>query len=155
MPNNVQLRAVLEEDLPIFFEHQRDPVAATMAALPSRDRETFMAHWGKIMADETVVLRTILFNGQVVGNVVSFIRDRKREVGYWIGREHWGKGIATKALALFLQEVKMRPLYGVIARHNAGSRRVLEKCGFRFAGEHRDPGEGSNVELDELVLDAV
>lgn len=154
MPINVQLRAVLEEDLPVFFEHQQDPVAAEMAAFPSRQRDAFMAHWAKIMQDDTVVLRTILFDGQVAGNVVSFMRSGKREVGYWIGREYWGKGIATKALAAFLKEVRMRPLYGVIARHNAGSRRVLEKCGFRLVNEARTSGEPGEVEMEELILDS-
>jgi hypothetical protein len=47
MTNAVQLRDVIEADLPSFFEHQLDPDATRMAAFPSRDRERFMAHWGK------------------------------------------------------------------------------------------------------------
>ena len=93
-----------------------------------------MAHWAKIMADESVILKTILFDGQVAGNIVSWETSGEREVGYWIGREYWGKGIATKALLLFLGLVKIRPLYAHVAKHNVASRRVLEKCGFTVTG---------------------
>src|SRR5512139_695928 len=98
MPTTVLLRDVIAGDLPIFFEQQLDPVANQMAAFPARDREAFMAHWTKILADETNILKTILFDGEVAGNIVSWEHPDeggKREVGYWLGREYWGKGIAT------------------------------------------------------------
>jgi RimJ/RimL family protein N-acetyltransferase len=89
------------------------------------------------MKDETVILKTILFEGQVAGNLVSFVLSGEREVGYWLGREFWGKGIATRALSEFLKQVKERPLYAHVARHNIASLRVLEKCGFRLQGRTR------------------
>ena len=101
MTIDVKLREVEQSDLPVFFEQQRDPLANQMAAFPARNRDMFMAHWTKIMQDESILLRTILFEGQVVGNLVSFEISGKREVGYWLGREFWGKGIATQALAEF------------------------------------------------------
>jgi RimJ/RimL family protein N-acetyltransferase len=130
---------VLESDLPIFFEHQRDPLAVEMADFRSRDLEAFMAHWHKIMHDEISLLRTVVFRGEVAGNVESFMRGDVREVGYWLGREYWGKGIATKALSLFLNLEKRRPLYAGVVRHNAGSLRVLEKCG--FVAERQEGGD--------------
>ena len=111
-----------------------------------------MAHWAKILADDTVTIKTILFNGQVAGNIVSFQQSGEREVGYWIGREYWGKGIATRALAMFLELVKQRPIYAHVDKHNIASRRVLEKCGFVVAGEDRlEPGFGGEV-VEELIL---
>src|SRR5689334_20021850 len=98
MTSDVRLRDVIEADLPIFFEHQLDPNATRMAAFPSRDRVAFMAHWTKILGDTTVTTKTILVDGQVAGNVVSFELLNARAVGYWIGREYWGKGVATRAL---------------------------------------------------------
>jgi RimJ/RimL family protein N-acetyltransferase len=138
MPNIVLLRDVIENDLPIFFEQQLDPVANQMAAFPARDREAFMAHWTKILADETNLLKTVLCDGQVAGNIVSWEQPDKgseREVGYWLGREYWGKGIATRALAAFLEQVTARPLYAHVAKHNLASIRVLEKCGFKKMDE--------------------
>jgi len=48
---DVVLRDVTEADLPILFDQQLDPEANRMAAFPARDRDAFMAHWTKIMAD--------------------------------------------------------------------------------------------------------
>jgi len=134
MSIEILLRNVTESDLPILFEQQLDTEATQMAAFPSRDRESFMAHWAKIMADESNILKTILFDGQVAGNIVSWEGSGEWEVGYWIGKEYWGKGIATKALAALLGHVKMRPLFAHVARHNIASQRVLEKCGFKVIG---------------------
>src|SRR5512143_1291682 len=106
MPNTITLRPVTEADLPIFYEQQLDPVATEMAAFPARAREPFMAHWQKIMVDESNILRTVLFDGQIAGNVVSFTYFDRREVGYWIGREYWGRGIATEALRQFLPQIE-------------------------------------------------
>lgn len=129
----VLLRPVAESDIPIFFEQQRDPESSTMAAFPPRERAAHAAHWAKIMADPSTLLRTILFGDSVVGHIVSWNNTDGREVGYWLGREFWGQGIATRALALFLEEEPTRPLVAHVAQHNIGSRRVLEKCGFVVA----------------------
>ena len=152
--SGVRLRDVVEADLPILFEHQRDPDAARMAAFPSRDWEAFLTHWStKILGDATVAKKTILFNGRVAGNIVSFARDGKPLVGYWIGREFWGQGVATSALAQFLETVPGRPLYANVAKHNVGSIRVLEKCGFRISGE-QPPGPGEDG-VEEIVMELV
>lgn len=151
MTNEVLLRDVAESDLPIFYEQQLDPNATAMAAFPARDRESFMTHWVKIMADKSVVLKTILFDNQVSGNIVSWEQDGEREVGYWVGKEFWGKGIATKALAEFLNQVKTRPLVAHVAKHNVASRRVLEKCGFTFLKEDKYYNV-SGQEIEEVIL---
>jgi RimJ/RimL family protein N-acetyltransferase len=135
MTGIVHLRDVTDGDLPTFFEQQRDPEATAMADFPSRGRDAFMAHWAKILADPTVITQTILFDGQVAGNVVSWQQSGERLVGYWLGREFWGKGVATQALAAFLGHVRARPLVAYVAKHNRASIRVLEKCGFTRSGE--------------------
>ena len=152
MANNIQLRDVTETDLPIFYEQQLDPEATQMADFPSRNREAFMAHWAKIMVDESVQVKTILFQGEVAGNIVCFEQLGEREVGYWLGKEYWGKGIATQALEEFLKTIETRPLYAHVAKRNIGSRRVLEKCGFTIAGEDRFFSEIFGRNIDEYVL---
>jgi len=134
MPSEVFLREVKESDLPIFFDQQLDPEATRMAAFPSRDREAFMAHWTKSMADKTASLQTIISNGSVAGNIVCWQQSDERLVGYWLGREYWGKGVATAALSLFLAHVTIRPLVARVAKHNIASVRVLQKCGFTISG---------------------
>ncbi len=111
-----------------------------MVAFTPRDQAAFDAHWAKILADETGLIRTIVLasagsadsaSGEhVAGNIVSWNSDGKRELGYWIDRAYWGRGVATAALSAFLRLERTRPLFAGVARHNAGSLRVLEKCGF-------------------------
>ena len=148
----VLLRNTTEEDLSIFFEHQLDPEATQMAAFPARGRDAFMAHWAKVLADDTVAKQTILFEGQVVGNIGSWEQDGERAVGYWIGKQYWGKGIATRALSAFLGQITERPLYAHVAKHNAGSRRVLEKCGFTIVDEHTVPSVIGDDGIEEFLL---
>ena len=126
----VVLREVVDDDLPIFYEDQADPIAYTMADFKSRDREAFMAHWERIRAAERTWIRTIVADGAVVGHVMCFPRDGVQEIGYWIGRAYWGRGYASAALAQFLPSIPLRPLYAGLANSNEGSRRVLEKTGF-------------------------
>ena len=152
MTSEVRLRAVTEADLPVFFQQQEDPEANAMAAFPARAREAFMVHWTRILADASVATRTILCAGEVAGNVVSFEQDGLRQVGYWIGRRHWGKGVATRALRDFLAQVPTRPLYAHVARHNVASIRVLEKCGFTVCGEDRAASSAGGDEVDELIF---
>jgi RimJ/RimL family protein N-acetyltransferase len=153
---DVRLRAVEDEDIEVFFDHQVDPEAVAMAAFPGRDKDQFSAHWAKIRADGTTVLRTIVADATVAGNIVSWEQDGQRLLGYWVGREHWGRGVATKALALFVGEVSTRPLHAHVAVHNKGSMRVLEKCGFRRdrTEEPLAPAPDDGIEEFAFVLDA-
>ncbi|HEV7670137.1 MAG TPA: GNAT family N-acetyltransferase [Thermoanaerobaculia bacterium] len=124
------LRTVSDQDLSLFFEHQRDPEAARMAAFPSRERDAFFTHWRTNVLRPENLSRTILVDGLPTGYVSSWEQDGRRLVAYWIGRDHWGKGIATEALKAFLELERTRPLHAWVANHNVGSIRVLEKCGF-------------------------
>lgn len=150
--DQVILRDVAEDDLAVFFAQQADPEANRMAAFPARDREAFMAHWGKVLADGSVVKQTILAGGRVAGNVVCFEQAGRRLVGYWLGRAFWGRGIATRALARFLTLVEARPLHALVAAHNTGSIRVLERCGFaRVEEEPEAAGDDGVVELTYVL----
>jgi RimJ/RimL family protein N-acetyltransferase len=145
---DVRLRAVREDDLPIFFEHQNDPEANRMASFDARELAPFMAHWAKILRDGAGMVRTIEFEGQVAGNIVSWEHDGEHDVGYWVGHEYWGKGVATAALSAFLDELHTRPLHAHVATHNLGSIRVLEKCGFERMGDPMRTHDG----VEELLL---
>lgn len=151
IPPTVSLREVRPDDLPVLFEHQRDPEGARMAAFKSRERDAFMAHWAKIMANPACATRVILADGSVAGNIGAWTDGAERLVGYWIGRDFWGRGIASAALVLFLREEATRPLTARVAKHNPASIRVLRKAGFTPAGEETcDLPDGTK--LVELVF---
>jgi RimJ/RimL family protein N-acetyltransferase len=126
----VALRETIDADLDTLFEFQADPEASAMAAFPSRDLPAFLEHQAKIEADPTTITLTIVAGTDVVGSIGSWEVEGERNVGYWIGRDHWGKGYATAALRTFLDIDLHRPIHAHVVDHNVGSRRVLEKCGF-------------------------
>lgn len=148
----VILRDVIESDLPIFFEHQRDELSIQMTGFPPRDKEAFDTHWKKVMANKTNMIQVVLYDGQVVGQMLCFEVEGEKEVGYWLGREFWGKGIATEALKQFLGLITARPLNAHVAKQNIGSRRVLEKCGFVVVGEEKWTPPTGIEEVDEFAL---
>ena len=150
MTLNIQLRDPTEADLPGLYEYQLDPEASRMAAFPSRDWDAFLAHWAKTSRDETVVQRIILADAQVAGSIGKWEKDGLRLIGYVLGRNHWGKGVATRALALFVDLVTTRPLHAFVAKHNAGSIRVLEKNGFTVVREQTSHEHG--MVIDELLM---
>jgi RimJ/RimL family protein N-acetyltransferase len=152
---DVVLRDVTAGDLPIFFDQQLDPTANHMAAFTCADpadRDAFDAHWTKILGDDTITTRTILFGGNVAGHIASFERLGEPEVTYWIGREYWGNGVATRALMAFLGLVRVRPLHARAAKDNVASLRVLERCGFVVAGDDKGFANARGEEVEEFIL---
>jgi len=131
------LRDVVEGDLRVFFEHQRDPEATAMAVHPARGWDAFVSHWRhNVLGEPANEAQAILVDDQVAGYVASWERDGKRLVGYWVGREYWGRGVARAALEEFLRAHELhRPVHAYVALSNARSIRVLERCEFQRVGE--------------------
>ncbi|MFK4426228.1 MULTISPECIES: GNAT family N-acetyltransferase [Bacillus] len=153
--SEVKLRDIIEEDLPIFFEQQLDSTANYMAAFTAKDptdKDSFFDHWKKNIADETITIKTILFNGIVTGHVSNFEQFGEPEVSYWIGKEYWGHGIATLALSEFLEYIKIRPLYARSAKDNLASIRGLEKCGFKIISEDKGFSNARGKDVEEFIL---
>jgi RimJ/RimL family protein N-acetyltransferase len=152
---NVSLRDVQDGDLEVFFAQQQDLEAIYMAAFTVAEpdnRQAFDAKWARIREDETVVIQTILVNDTVAGHVVKFEQEGEPEISYWIGRQFWGHGVATEALRLFLQLVPVRPLYGLTAKDNAASLRVMQKCGFTIIGKSKGFANARGEEIEEYLL---
>ncbi|MEU3617758.1 GNAT family N-acetyltransferase [Streptomyces sp. NPDC006872] len=150
----IDLRRVHDSDLPVFYRQQNDPEALRMAAFTPQDpadRDAFDTHWEKIRAS-SAVLRTILADGDVVGSAAVYGEPGEREVTYWVDRAYWGQGIATAALAALVAEVPERPLFARAAADNAGSLRVLEKCGFRATARAAGYANARGAEIEEIVL---
>jgi RimJ/RimL family protein N-acetyltransferase len=160
MSDDLSLRPVKDSDLCILFEYEQDPEARHMAAFTNADPtnfDAFVAHWTRVRSDDANVSRAIIWEEQVVGHLGSWVEaegdaDPTRELGYWLGKPFWGKGIATRALTLFLRELPMRPLYAHAAKDNLGSIRVLEKCGFIKIGEDMYYAHARGAEIPEVRL---
>lgn len=153
MSKIVELRESIKADLEIFYQQQLDPDAVAMAAFPSRNREQFFKHWlTKVLVNPDAVNRTVLYDGKVAGHIACYRLGDEYDIGYWYGREFWGKGIATEALAQLLNLVTRRPLKAFVSKTNPGSRRVLEKNGFVVVGEESSFSEQMNQQITEYIL---
>ncbi len=153
--NQITLRDVQDSDLPIIFAQHQSEAALYMAAFTPpdpADLDAFSAHWQKIRSDKTVTLQTILVNGVVAGYISQFEMFDEPEIGYWLGEEFWGKGVATEALTQFLLMITIRPLYARTAKDNIASIRVLQKCGFTITGDDKGFAYGRNAEIEEYIL---
>lgn len=151
----VRLRPVEPSDLDPLFEFEKDPIAVRMAAFTPKDptdRAAFDAHWKRLLADPSVLVRAVTADGRVAGMIASFVLEGQREVTYWIDRALWGRGVATAALAEFIRVETTRPLFARAAKDNAGSVRVLAKCGFVIAGEGKWFANARGAEIDEVLL---
>ena len=152
----ITIREVESSDLEIFFEQQLDPEAIMMAAFVSsrdpKDKAVFNAHWDKILHSSQNTNRTIVAEGQVAGHIACYPDGDHLEVTYWLGKEFWGRGLATQALNRMLQLVADRPIFARAAADNIGSIRVLQKCGFKIIGTNKGFANGRGEETEEYIL---
>ena len=148
------LREVRDEDLPLLFEQWADPVAAHMAAFTApdhMDRDAFERRWARLRADETVINKAIVVDGEVAGSIGSWGDPGEREVTYWISPARWGQGLASQALRAFLAIESTRPLYGRVASHNLASAKVLARAGFVEVGTDTGFARGVGAEVVERI----
>lgn len=138
-PERIELRPVQRNDLPVFFAFETDPESSALAGVKPRDHDAFLANWEKISTDDSVVEQAIIADGVLVGRVTCFVRDGNAELGYWIGREFWGRGIAGRAVGMFLDEDARMPLHAHVSAANAASIRLLERHGFERTGQTDEP----------------
>jgi RimJ/RimL family protein N-acetyltransferase len=150
----VALRPTTDADFDALFELESDVAGADMIAFLPRDpgdRDAFSAHWQRITSDDSVMTRVIEADGAFAGYAVSFVIEGERQVGYWIARELWGRGVASAALAALVAEIPERPLWGSTASDNLGSQRVLQHVGFVFDRMERSHAPRRGTEIDENV----
>lgn len=142
MEEMIILRDVQEDDLPVFMRQHRDREAYFMAALdftevPADDAQ-FMARWQKYVQNPGTVAKTILAGDEIAGYIYRYGEDDEKYVCVWLGKDFWGRQIATQALRLFIEHCcPIKALNAVTAKDNVASRRVLEKCGFGLVLEYK------------------
>ncbi|MEU6813296.1 GNAT family N-acetyltransferase [Streptomyces sp. NPDC046860] len=141
-PEDVRLRGVTEDDLEVFLAFEHDPEAVRRSRFTPRPREAFLRHWRtRILPDPDCLVRTVVVDGEVAGNVVSWTQDDgRRFTGYWLGRPYWRRGVGSRALGLFLAEEPVRPLYADPFAGNIASVALLEKHGFTRVGAPDEDG---------------
>ena len=100
--------------------------------------EDNLAEYKKKDANNFVL--AIEIDGEVCGTVwfSHIVKGHKAELGYWLGRAHWGGGVMTEAVKLAtnhaFREFKLKRIHAHVFSFNPASKRVLEKAGFEQEG---------------------
>jgi RimJ/RimL family protein N-acetyltransferase len=152
---SVTLRPAAVADIDFFYRLQQDPVAVWMAAFTSSelgDWAAFERRWQRVLTEPGVTVFLVLDDVLPIGQVLAFGLPDQPEVGYWIEREHWGRGYAGEALRLLLDRVAARPVTARVAQDNVASLAVLRRNGFTITGEDRGPAAGRGQLVREYVL---
>ncbi|MBI5505390.1 MAG: GNAT family N-acetyltransferase [Deltaproteobacteria bacterium] len=88
-------------------------------------------------------------------DVISYNAPRLGEIGYWLGEDFWGRGIASKAVPLVcaqgFEKLALARLRAVVRDSNAASLRVLEKSGFALASKLRRSDRRPRSAVVEMV----
>ncbi len=164
----LSLRDVEPADLPTLFAFQSEPESCDMAMVNARTEAQFQEVWAKIFQDlaaqaachldatapspPRVVAKAIIANGQLCGSIGCFFAGDRYSVGYGIGREFWGRGLASRALAQLLVEVTTRPIHATVAAGNTRSLRILKKNGFMEIGRSMSPGTERYRACEEVCM---
>jgi RimJ/RimL family protein N-acetyltransferase len=152
---DVTLRPIDDSDLDALFDHMRDPESVQMAAFTAKDpndRETFDSRMAASRIAPDVTMRAVIRDGRLVGSIASFVVEGETQITYWIDRSVWGQGIASQAVALFLDTVRIRPMYARAASDNVGSLKVLQGAGFSVIGTATSYANARSSDIEETVL---
>ena len=111
------------------------------------------------LAEDPPLNLAITVNAEAAGGIGIIpgddIHRRSAEIGYWLGEEFWGRGIATEAVKAasrwVFENYDLNRLWAGVFEHNAASARVLVKAGFQFEARLRCAAIKEGRALDELV----
>jgi len=139
------LRPWVEEDAPRLFQLACDPEIGPRAGWPvhTSAENSLDIIRGVLRANETYAM-VEKATGKIAGSIglkepdvrAEYCSGRQLEIGYWIGREYWGRGLTPEAVEILLrrgfEDLDCAVIWCAHYDFNAQSRRVIEKCGFRY-----------------------
>ncbi len=147
---NVELNERTEDHVRIQYDKIRDPEIWAMIPMSEKTLEQAVAdYWQTQLPGATSFGRTIYVDGAYVGDVWCYCIDLEEEPNAMIGyclleKNLWGKGIASEAVSLFLEEIVSKFVLKTVGAFaycsNGASLRVLEKNGFERKEEFVEDG---------------
>ncbi len=150
---NIELRERAETHVRTYFEKTRDPEIQAMIPQTARTVEQAVEDFRKTQLPGTTSFgRTIYADGSYVGDIWCYGIDLEDEPNAMVSyclfeKSHWGKGIATKALKGFMQEIvpgfSLHSLGAFAYEANTASLHVLEKNGFTLREAFTEDGVAS------------
>ncbi len=139
------LRRWQESDVDILYEYATDPDVGPIAGWPVHESKEYSLDVIRNVFNGPECYAVCLKDsGLVVGAIELLLngrtdmtdRDDECELGYWIGKPHWGNEYAPEAARRLIEhgfiDLGMRTIWCGYYDGNAKSRTVQEKLGFVF-----------------------
>lgn len=162
------LRTPITSDAPEIYKQVRKADVRRMTLIPKPEsvadslrfirftQSSLRKKTDMILAIEEKANRRIL--GMIGIHNIS-LKSKNSELGYWLGKQHWGKGYASEAVKMMLShaflKLRMQRVYAYVISSNETSIRVLDKRGFSYEGCYRDhlfhSGKYCNLNLYSLL----
>lgn len=139
----ILLRRWTEEDAPILYKYASDPDIGPRAGWPIHQSVEFSKEvirkyfdndqtWAIVLKTSSEPIGCIGYLTHEMSNIT--IGKNDCEIGYWIAKPYWNKGLCTEALLLILNycinTIHFSTIWGTHFVSNLASGRVMEKCGF-------------------------
>ena len=153
------LRPWREEDAAALFKYARDPAVGPAAGWPvHKDEADSLNILRTVLMKENTRAVTIKGSDEPVGSIGYFPSDGSAskgepEIGYWIGVPFWGRGYIPEAVKALIARCFSEGAARVWCAHfegNEKSRRVIEKCGFRYRFSEPWTREGREIQPETL-----
>lgn len=150
--DEIYLGEIGPQDKAAFLEHLADPaIHQYTLRLPypyrEKDADAWIAHVGQIAAEQGQPIHWAIRqqDGKLIGVIgmdsLEVGKSHRAEIGYWLARPHWGRGIMTAvveaACRFAMLQFGLEKITAHVIEGNVASMRVLEKCGFQLEGRLR------------------
>jgi [ribosomal protein S5]-alanine N-acetyltransferase len=141
------------DDAPQIVKYlSNELIAGQLRAVPNPYNLLHALHWFDQLDEDrkipdTAPLRWCIretSSGMLIGDIsLKPMEDGRYQLGYWLAPEYWGKGIMTNSVTEVFDIVKredsrVRRVLACAKEGNLGSRRVIEKLGFKSIGHHEE-----------------
>jgi [ribosomal protein S5]-alanine N-acetyltransferase len=157
------LRPFRKSDLPSFVNHINDKViAARTNAIPYPYTIKHAEDWYHKICNRSrrkgsrALELAIVIDGEAAGCIAIFPKGHTAEIGYWLGRAYWGRGIMTEAVKAITKygfdELGLIRIHASTFPQSKASMRVLEKAGYKFEGVLRKNIKKGDKYIDEHLF---
>jgi RimJ/RimL family protein N-acetyltransferase len=158
------LRTIKKEDAVDVARNVNDKtISRNTAAIPYPYKLKDAKDWiEKCLTDEKKKERkvwsfVIVIENEVVGSIGlhDIEKNHKAEIGYWLARKHWGKGIVPEAVKIVtdfgFKKLNLKRIYAGVYPFNQPSMRVLEKNGYKLEGIHKKAVKKNKNFIDKCL----
>ena len=157
------LRPFRKSDLPSFVKHINDKdIAARTNAIPYPYTMKHAKEWYRKIRNRArrkgsqALELAIVIDGQAVGCIAIFPKGHTAEIGYWLGRAYWSRGIMTEAVKAITKygfdDLGLIRIHASTFPQSKASMRVLEKAGYKFEGILRKNIKKGDKYIDEYIF---